>query len=154
MTAESGGAGKGSEFSVRLPVATGELRGAEPARPQAAAPRRVLIVDDNRDLALSLEMLLSRSGYEVRTAFDSQGALEVAAEQRPEVVLLDIGLPDVDGYETCRRLRALPWGREALLVAVTGWGLEEDERRALEAGFDRHLTKPVDPQVVRELLGE
>ncbi len=154
VSARSDGPGKGSEFEVRVPVAVddGTARAAAGRARETVPSRRVLIVDDNEDAAVSLEMLLSRAGHEVRCTFDSRGALEAATGFGPEVILLDIGLPDLDGYETCRRLRADPGARDALLVAVTGWGQEEDRRRALDAGFDEHMTKPVDPAALRELL--
>lgn len=152
--ARSDGPGRGSEFSVHLPLApaarAGEKRGSQ--RPAPGLARRILVVDDNHDAARSLAMLLSTLGHETRTAFDSQEAQETAAAFEPEVVLLDIGLPDVDGYDTCRRMRGHAWAQGALFVAVTGWGQDEDKLRALEAGFDAHLTKPVELRLLRELL--
>ena len=111
-------------------------------------------MDDNRDSADSLGMLLRIMGNDIRTAYDGQQGLEVAGEFRPDVVLLDIGLPKLDGYEACRRIREQPWGKGVVLIAVTGWGQEEDRRRSHEAGFDRHLVKPVDPGALMRMLTE
>jgi PAS domain S-box-containing protein len=157
VEAFSDGPGKGSEFVVRLPILerrrgrrTG-LAEAEAARPQTAA-RRILVVDDNQDAAESLALLLRAEGHEVRTAPDGATALDLVPAYQPEVVLLDIGLPKMDGYEVARRLRAREGGRCGLLVALTGYGQEEDRRRATEAGFDAHLVKPADLGVLHELL--
>jgi CheY-like chemotaxis protein len=114
--------------------------------------RRVLVVDDNRDLAESLAMVLRLWGHDVRVAYDGRAALEAAREQPPEVVFLDIGLPKLDGLEVARRLRQWPELRRVRLVAITGYGREEDRRRSAEAGFDLHLTKPVDPLDLQPLL--
>jgi PAS domain S-box-containing protein len=156
IEARSEGLGKGAEFVVRLPNVVGA------AGPQAAggndepvSPRsslRILIVDDNRDGADSLAMLLRIMGNDTRTAYDGQRGVDVAEEFRPDVVLFDIGLPKLNGYEACRCIREQPWGRGVVLIAVTGWGQEEDRRRSHEAGFDRHMVKPVDPQELLKLL--
>jgi CheY-like chemotaxis protein len=114
---------------------------------------KVLVVDDNHDAALSLAMLVEMLGHEVRVAYDGVEALEAAGEFHPELVLLDIGMPRMDGYETCRRLRAQPWGASARIIAVTGWGQENDRRLSQQAGFDEHLVKPVAPTVIGDLLG-
>ena len=111
---------------------------------------RILIVDDNPDSAETLAMLLELFGHEVRTAGDGPRALEAGAQFRPEAVLLDLGLPGMDGYEVCRRMRASDWGRDVLLVAVTGWG--DESGRAAAAGFDAHLVKPVEPQALQQVL--
>lgn len=111
------------------------------------------MVDDNTDAAESLSVLLKLDHHEVRTASDGPTALAALQEFQPEVVLLDIGLPDMDGYEVARRVRAMPEVRDAVLVAVTGYGREEDRRRAMEAGFDHHLLKPVDLAALAEILG-
>jgi CheY-like chemotaxis protein len=111
-----------------------------------------LIVDDNNDAATSLAMMLSILGYETRTAGDGMAGLEAAAEFRPAVALLDIGLPKINGYDVARRIRQQPWGTGMALVAVTGWGQAEDKQRAIEAGFDHHLVKPVDPTPLTQLL--
>ncbi len=116
--------------------------------------RRILIVDDNRDAAISLGMLLELSGYKIETAYDGSGAIDVAARFHPHVVLLDIGLPGLDGYEVARRMRREPWGKQVTLVAVTGWGQAEDRERSRDAGFDAHLLKPVDHDALVKLLAE
>lgn len=114
--------------------------------------RRVLVADDNTDAAESLSEVLRLLGHDVRVAYDGQQALHVAAEFRPEVVLLDIGMPKLNGYETAQRMRSQPWAAQATLVALTGWGEDDDRRRASDAGFDRHFTKPVDPAELLQML--
>ncbi|HEV3118762.1 MAG TPA: response regulator, partial [Gemmataceae bacterium] len=123
-----------------------------PALEASAAVRRVLVVDDNQDSAESLAKLLQITGHETRTAYDGQAALAAAAAFAPEAILLDIGLPGMDGYEVARRLREESSTRQIVLIAVTGYGGEEDERRSREAGFDFHLTKPVRLNMLDELL--
>ena len=155
----SAGPGKGSEFIVRLPAEATPAQSqsaADPAAEQAgtARSRRVLVVDDNRDAAESLAMFLQLSGHVVRTAYDGEEALDVAQEFRPEVLLLDLGMPKLNGYEVCRRIRGWEWGHELLIVAQTGWGQEEDKARTREAGFDDHLVKPVDPASVIRMVAE
>jgi DNA-binding response OmpR family regulator len=112
----------------------------------------VVVVDDNQDAAESCAMMLELSGHYVKTAYTGQQAFEIAETFRPHAVLLDIGLPDVNGYELAQKLRAAPWGGDVVLIAVTGWGQAEDRRRAFEAGFDHHLTKPIAPQTLETLL--
>ena len=112
----------------------------------------MLIVDDNADAAESLAVLLTMYGHETRVAHDGERALHAAGEFRPDVVFLDIGMPNLDGHETARRLRAQPWGQSLVIVALTGWGQAEDRRRSKEAGFDHHLVKPADPVVVSKLI--
>jgi CheY-like chemotaxis protein len=119
-----------------------------------AAPRSVLVVDDNVDAAESMRLLLGLEGYRVECAHDGEEALRAADRLRPEVVLLDLGLPRLSGYEVARRLRAGPFGEALLLVAVSGFGRERDREAAREAGFDLHLTKPADPEVVLRVLSE
>jgi CheY-like chemotaxis protein/two-component sensor histidine kinase len=158
VEARSEGRGRGSEFVVRLPVATeerDEALGGGGAEAAAEPPpkRRILVVDDNGDSADSLAMLLKFLGNDVETAYDGEHALEAAQTSRPDVVLLDIGMPRLNGYEVCRRLRAQPWGRRLCLIALTGWGQEEDRNRTREAGFDHHLVKPVDLAILTKLLG-
>ena len=116
--------------------------------------RRILIVDDNRDAATSLAMLLELTGSKTETAYDGPEAIAAAARFQPEVVLLDIGLPGMDGYQVAQRLRAEPWGKSVVLVAVTGWGQDDDHARSKEAGFDAHLVKPVDLDRLLALLAE
>ena len=128
-----------------------EIKGEGEARPHEAG-RRILVVDDNRDAADSLTMMLTMMGHDIQKAYDGLEAVQAAAAFRPDVVLLDIGLPKMNGYEAARHIREQPWGRPMTLIAVTGWGQEEDRRRALEAGCDEHLTKPVDPAALEKLL--
>ena len=123
----------------------------EPSPPTPSL-RRVLVVDDNTDSAETMAEMLKLWGHEVQTAYDGPGALEAARAQQPDAVLLDVGLPLMDGYETARRLRQEGLGGK-LLVAVTGYGAAEDRRRAAEAGFDSHITKPVSPEALRRILG-
>jgi CheY-like chemotaxis protein len=154
VRAASAGPGRGSEFTVSLPLAQGPAglkRSAEPAEPGRSL--RVLVVEDNRDAAESLRLLLLLSGHRVAVAYSGPAALAAAGEFWPDVVLCDIGLPGgVDGHDVARALRADPEQAVATLIALSGYGQEEDQRQARQAGFDRHLTKPVDPQVLTRLL--
>jgi signal transduction histidine kinase len=157
IEARSEGLGRGAEFMVRLPLDRGAAAAA--AAPRAspaklASPMRVLLVDDNRDAAASLGMVLKHLGADVHLAYDGKEALQVFDESAPSVVLLDIGMPGMDGYEVARRMRAHSRGREAAIVALTGWGQEEDRRRAREAGFEHHLVKPAEIDVLQKLLAE
>jgi PAS domain S-box-containing protein len=158
VDATSAGLGKGSEFVVRLPVTNDT--GAEKTsivpdkKRQAGPPRRILIVDDNQDAARSLAALLRLAGHETHTAFDGLEAIEVAAERRPDVVLLDIGLPKLNGYEAARRLRNETWATDVVLIALTGWGQEEDRQKSIAAGFNAHLVKPVDFNALQRLLAD
>ena len=115
--------------------------------------RRILVADDNGDALETLAMLLELSGHQVIAANSGHRALELAARHRPEIALLDIGMPDLDGYEVVRRLRAEAWGRSMCLIALTGWGQDSDRRLSREAGFDAHLVKPLDLKALTELLG-
>ena len=158
VEARSPGPGMGSEFVVRLPLADPALAGANGKAPRHVhldrhVPRRILIVDDNRDSADSLAILLRRAGNEVTTAYDGLAAVDAARSSRAEAVLLDIGLPSLDGYQVARTIRAQPWGKKLKLVALTGWGQEQDRLRSREAGFDAHITKPVNVQALEALLG-
>jgi len=150
----SAGLGCGSEFTVRLPLAA--LHPVTPLRPADAAPpaahSRILIADDNRDAAESLSMLLELSGHDVRVAHLGQAALSLAQAFRPDVALIDIGMPDLSGYEVAQALRREHWGEHMQLIALTGWGQEKDRQQALEAGFNLHLTKPVDPGEIEKLI--
>lgn len=114
--------------------------------------KRILIVDDNKDCVDSLAMLLEMNGYEALASLDSADALVIAASERPDVILLDIGMPGIDGFELCRRLRREPWGKDALIVAITGWGREADQDEAFAAGCDHHFLKPVQFDALRGLL--
>jgi CheY-like chemotaxis protein len=156
VAVRSEGPGRGSEFTVRLPLAAGEAtpEGA-PAGGSVGSgrPLRVLLVDDNVDGAESLAVLLRMDRHEVRVTHDGPSALEAAAAFVPQAVFLDVGLPDgMDGYEVARRLRSLPGMGRTLLVALTGYGREEDRRRSREAGIHEHVVKPADPAALRELL--
>ena len=159
IEARSAGIGQGCEFIISLPRSLIVHRQADlqpvPARSQsgARAPRRVLVADDNRDGAETLAMMLKLSGHEVHIAHSGADALEVASRLRPAISILDIGMPGLTGYEVARRIRREAWGARMVLVAVTGWGQEEDKRRAQAAGFDHHLTKPMDLAVLEEILG-
>lgn len=155
VEARSSGLGHGSEFVVRLPIeASGTAAAVDgPARAKSAKALRVLVVDDNVDAAVSLSMLLKLEGHEPIAVHDGTAAVEAAEKHRPDVVLLDIGLPQMNGHEVCRRLRALPNGTELVIVALTGWGQEEDRRKSKEAGFDAHLVKPVHDSTLAWLLG-
>ena len=157
VEARSKGIGTGSEFMVRLPTASKptpiEPKGA--GKVDAAAEpmhRRILVVDDNKDSATSLALILGLKGHETKTANDGLQAIEVADEFQPHVVLLDIGMPRLNGYETARLMRQKEWGQQALLVALTGWGQETDRIRSTDAGFDAHLTKPVEVAAIQRLL--
>lgn len=116
------------------------------------APLSILVVDDNKDAADALVALLSVQGYRASAAYSGSAAIRDADQVRPDVVLLDIGMPKLNGYDAARRLRAAAWGKQALLVALTGWGQDEDRRRTKEAGFDAHLVKPADPAALADLL--
>jgi PAS domain S-box-containing protein len=153
VSVQSEGSGKGSEFVLRLSVPSGPAPTQKPLRKDTggllmSTPLRILVVDDNRDAADSLGILLAIPGNEVRIAYDGMHAIEMAEEFRPEVILLDIGLPKLDGHETAKRIREQPWGPKITLVALTGWGQEEAKQRSREAGFDAHLVKPVDPALL------
>ncbi len=154
VVAASAGAGHGSMFSIRLPTVTASLARVPDDLSAVAAPvnRRILVVDDNVDGAMMLAMMLELSGHDTRTAHTGEDALNLSADFNPEIIFLDIGLPGMSGYEVAQRLRATPTARKPLLVAVTGWGSEEDRRKSLEAGFDHHLTKPVEAVAFDALL--
>jgi CheY-like chemotaxis protein len=115
-------------------------------------PRRVLVVDDNADSADSLALLLRLDGHIVETANDGEAALEVAERFQPDAMLLDLGMPRLNGFEVCKRVRERPWGQSILMIAQTGWGQAQDRARTVEAGFDAHLTKPVAPERLRQVL--
>jgi signal transduction histidine kinase len=157
VEARSAGAGRGSEFLVRLPLLPGAaeaVQPAEPAREVAAAARRILIVDDNRDAASSLAMLLGLVGNETHVAHDGVEAVASASRLRPDVVLLDIGLPGMSGYDAARCIRGESWGEPMLLLALTGWDNEDVGSKSRDAGFDGHLVKPVDlDALMRHLAG-
>jgi two-component system, sensor histidine kinase len=161
VEARSGGLGQGSEFIVHLPPS---VIGSQTSRQESTGgpieivsprtPARILVADDNREAAESLAALLQLSGYRTSLAFDGPQALELAAQERPDVFLLDVGMPGMSGYEVARRIRLEAWGRDALLIAITGWGQQDDKLQAKAAGFNAHLTKPVDPRVIERMLVE
>ena len=155
VSATSPGPGAGSEFTICLPLADKSRKpvAESPAAEVTTRSRcRVLIVDDNVDSVDSLGMLLGMMGHDVTTANDGQGALHVAATFHPDVAILDIGLPTMNGYELAQRLRQEPWGKDLVLVALTGWGQEEHRRRSAQSGFNHHLTKPVELDALQEIL--
>lgn len=163
VEAHSDGRDRGSEFVVLLPPASAAAAQSAAQAPQSArntpagvantlTRRRIVIADDNVDAAVSLELLLRSFGQDTRIAYDGITAIDAVAQFRPQLVILDLGMPLLDGYEVARRLRALPNGAALTLIAVTGWGQSTDRQRALQAGFDHHLVKPVSEMVLRELL--
>jgi signal transduction histidine kinase len=158
ISAESAGVDRGSQFTVRLPqlvadeVARGETQSAERAVPATQVRRNILIADDNQDALESLALMLRMEGHEVYCASDGEEALALAGLRKPEIVVLDVGMPKLDGCEVARRIRAQSWGRGAVLVALTGWGQDVDRRRSRDAGFDMHLVKPVDPATLCDML--
>jgi PAS domain S-box-containing protein len=158
IAAFSDGPNTGSEFVIRLPVMSEEPDARATPQPSAkeqrGVRRQILVVDDNADSAASLAMLLSMTGNDTHTCHDGLAAVEAVEQLHPDIALLDIGLPKLDGYEVCRRIRAQPWGKDVRLVALTGWGQEEDRRLSREAGFDAHLVKPVDFGVLDQLLAQ
>jgi PAS domain S-box-containing protein len=158
IEARSAGTDRGSEFIVRLPAVDDPNEAPSPRAPAEAIPskarHRVLIADDNQDAAQSLAMLIQMLGHETRAVHDGESALQAAEEWHPDVVILDIGMPRLNGYLTVQRMLSRPWAITTRFVALTGWGQEGDRQKALEAGFHRHLIKPVDPEVLTELLAE
>jgi signal transduction histidine kinase/CheY-like chemotaxis protein len=157
ILAFSAGPGRGSEFVVHLPVMLSpqeEAATADAARAEveAAPGHRILVVDDNTDAAQTLSAMLSMQGQEVRAAYGGLEGLRIAEEWRPDAAVVDIGMPELNGYEVCRRIRAQPWGERMLLIACTGWGQYEDRQRARAAGFDFHLVKPIEADAVSRLL--
>lgn len=129
-----------------------DVSSSTPPLKSAAQRFRILVVDDNPDAALSLAMMLSIMGHETRTAHDGESAVVTAESFRPEVVLLDIGLPKLNGYEVAQRIRNSPWGAQMFLIAVTGWGQDEDRQRSAEVGLNVHMVKPVEPSALERLL--
>jgi CheY-like chemotaxis protein len=155
IAAHSEGHNCGSEFVVRLPIDTNSVRRDEALSESITAiraPLRVLVVDDNRDSATTCGTFLQLCGHHSQVAYSGPDALELAEGSHPDVILLDIGMPEMDGYEVARRVRETAWGQRTTLIAVTGWGQNRDRQRAVEAGFNHHLTKPVDPSAVESLL--
>jgi CheY-like chemotaxis protein len=151
----SDGPGRGSEFLVRIPL--GAPHDEHPSAGELAIAAeglglKVLVVDDNKEVADTCSMLIELSGHQVQSAYTGTHAIELAESLRPHVILTDIDLPDIDGYEFARRIRATDWGHAVVLVAITGWGEEEHQRQALAAGFGHYLTKPIDPKTIESLL--
>lgn len=157
VSAYSDGYGNGSEFVVKLPTAGHKDFVPVPQTPQQAvvqapANLKIVVADDNVDHATTLQLLLELDGHEIRAAHDGESAFEIIARFRPDIALLDIGMPRLNGYELARKIRGEDWGNSIALVALTGWGQDQDRRSALEAGFDHHITKPVEPRDLRQLL--
>ncbi len=156
--AYSRGVGRGSQFVVRLPIGNAveddRADADETAAPAGAEAKalRLLVADDNRDSAATCAALLEASGHQVSVAHTGREAFDLACRLEPEALLLDIGMPELNGYQLAQRIRRTGWGRQAMLIAITGWGQEEDRRRAMAAGFDWHLTKPIDPNRLEALL--
>src|SRR5690606_18095772 len=155
ISAHSAGRNLGSEFVVTLPLSAARVQaaringnGVQPYR------RRILIADDNADAAAAMAEILGVIGHEVRTAVDGLEAIEVAERFRPDLILLDIGMPRLDGYEACRRIRQRAWGRNVPIYAITGWGQPSDRRRTREAGFNAHLVKPVSIEAINGLIAQ
>jgi CheY-like chemotaxis protein len=150
----SAGLGQGSEFTVTLPLAVPmeTVREDEAPSPSSRLPRKILVADDSQDGADSLAFLLKAAGHEVFTAYDGRTAITLAEQHRPDAVLLDIGMPEVSGYDVARAIRREAWGRSMRLVALTGWGQAEHRRRSLEVGFDDHLVKPVELDLLENVL--
>jgi CheY-like chemotaxis protein/two-component sensor histidine kinase len=157
IEARSEGLGHGSEFIVRLPLG---VTARQQSRPAAAPDSRdeqrwrILVADDNADVVETFQVMLQILGHEVEVALDGWEALEKAAQFRPDVIVLDVGMPKLDGVETARRLRQQSWAQDVVLIAVTGWGSEKDKRQTAEAGFNVHLVKPVDPTMIAKVLGD
>jgi CheY-like chemotaxis protein len=157
ITASSGGPGLGSTFEVRLPIASeleASIRAIGVKDDLPTSRLRMLVVDDNRDSVESLSTLLRLMGNDVHVGYDGMEAVHSARTYLPDVVLLDVGLPLRNGYEVARMIRGEPWGRHMVLIALTGWGQEQDRRQSREAGFDHHLVKPVDPKVLMTLVAD
>ncbi len=155
VEAFSEGPGKGSEFVVRLTVATPEPQTnakSDLAASNAIASRRILVVDDNHDAANSLAMLMRLRGHQVHVAYSGSDALQIVSENKLDLAFVDIGMPQMDGHEVARRIRSDPLSNKLRLIALTGWGSDADRRRTAQAGFDLHLVKPVDPQLLNSIL--
>jgi signal transduction histidine kinase/CheY-like chemotaxis protein len=155
VTAASEGPGVGSEFTIRLPLAPAKDQGtgARLSIGERAVQRRILIIDDNRDGCDSMALLLKTSGHDVRTAYDGATGIAEAERSAPEFIVMDIGMPHLNGYDACRTIRAADWGKNIVMIALTGWGQESDRRKSDEAGFDHHVVKPFDLAVFERLLG-
>ncbi|MBN8711057.1 MAG: response regulator [Verrucomicrobia bacterium] len=149
VEASSGGPGAGSEFIVRLPMYSHAA-----GSPEMPPPRRVLVVDDNRDCATSLAMMLGIMGFETETAADGVEALRTAASYRPDAIFLDIAMPKLNGFDACKVIREQAWGKDIVVIALTGWGQNDDRERSREAGFDHHLVKPIELTALEPIVRE
>jgi signal transduction histidine kinase len=154
VSASSAGLGRGSTFEIRLPLIERTTENTDAAAVAPTSPRRILVVDDNQDVAESLAMLLTLDHHEVQSVYTPEHALQTVQSFEPDIVLLDIGLPGIDGYEVARRIRALPGTENVRLVALTGYGQAEDRQRAQAAGFDDHLVKPVDLSTLQQSIAQ
>jgi CheY-like chemotaxis protein len=160
VEAQSAGPGKGSAFEIRIPGAVVIDKAGLPATSPVGNStadghgNTLLVVDDNRDSADALALLLKAAGYEAIVGYSGEDALQLAEQGKPGAIILDIGMPDLTGYEVARRLRQQPWGRSAFLVAMTGWGQARDKELARQAGFDRHFTKPLDAAALQLQLAQ
>jgi CheY-like chemotaxis protein len=159
VTAQSDGQGQGSAFTVRLPLLDGESAATADDMPeepptQPGSKRRILVVDDNRDAAVSMARMLKLMANDVHTAHSGREALSAAESFRPELILMDVGMPDVDGYDTTRRIREQPWGKHIAVYALTGWGQEADRLKSQEAGCNGHLVKPVNLRDLERVLSD
>jgi CheY-like chemotaxis protein len=158
VEARSEGADQGAEFMVRLPIAVTAMKErGQPAseiatKAATGAGHHILVADDNEDAANSLSALLRIIGHDVRVAYDGAEAVELAATFRPDVILLDIGMPGLNGFEAARDIRARPWGKNVMLIAVTGYGQKADKRRSREVGFNHHIVKPINFTALEKLL--
>ena len=157
VEAKSGPERPGSEIMIRLPVlpavaASSPSAGEDGMQDLRVPPTRVLVVDDNKDSADALAKLLRAAGHDVEVGYDGASAIAAAERSRPDVILLDLGMPNLDGFEVCRRIRRSPWGKSMRLVAVTGWGRNEDRERTRAIGFDDHLVKPVTGAAIEAML--
>jgi signal transduction histidine kinase len=155
IEAHSGGHAKGSEFVVRLPfISVAAIEESTEPKPNSPVHRRILVVDDEQDIVDSCAMMLLLQGHEVETALDGPTAIKLAASFKPELIMLDVGMPGMDGLETARRIREQPWSRDMVLIAVTGWGQELHRQQSREARIDRHFVKPIDIEQLRQILDE
>ena len=155
VDAQSAGLGQGSTFTVHLPTLAAAMEEAptsDPLGSNSSPSGRILVVDDNADAGLTLAMLLRLKGYEAHSCTSGRAGIEAAQALQPSAILLDIGMPDLDGYATLRLIREQVWGRDMVIIALTGYGQEEDRQRTREAGFNGHLVKPVDLALLTKLL--
>jgi CheY-like chemotaxis protein len=152
IVARSDGPGRGSVFIMTMPVCDPPVAGSLSQVDDYCVPSRVVIIDDNQDAATAMSMLIEQLGGQTRTAHDARSGIKAVEEFEPDVVFLDIGMPGIDGYEACRRMRQFQAAKQFVIVALTGWGQSHDRQRAFDAGFDAHLTKPVDSVSLMRVL--